>query len=109
MAAQDHDSSRRRFLRLSLLGAAALPVSTLLLQRPALAQERVKESDPVAKSLSYSHEASEVTHDAYQAGQACENCQLYSAGAGADGWGACGAFGGRLVKASGWCTAFVPS
>lgn len=108
MSTQDHDPVRRRFLRLTLLGAAAVPVSGLLLQSPRVrAQERVEESDSAAKSLNYRHDASEVEHDAYQDGQKCSNCQLYSADAGDEGWGACGALGGRLVNAEGWCTAYV--
>lgn len=107
MSTHDHDPTRRRFLRLTLLGAAAVPVSGLLLQRPARAAERVTESDATAQALNYRDDASEVSHDAYQQGQNCANCQLYTASAGDEGWGACGAFGGRLVKANGWCTAYV--
>jgi hypothetical protein len=36
----------------------------------------------------------------------CSNCALYTGKAGAAD-GPCGAFGGKLVKAKGWCSAWA--
>ena len=63
----------------------------------------------IAVSLGYRHDASKVDakkFPAFAAGRNCANCQLYQAKA-AEAWGACGAVGGKLVNAKGWCIAWV--
>lgn len=107
MKNSEHNASRRRFLQVSLLGAATLPGAGMLVSRRADAAQKITEDDPTAKALGYKEDASTVKKDAYKEGQNCANCQLYTASGGEDGWGACGAFGGKLVKAGGWCTAYV--
>lgn len=106
MPASDHDRSRRRLLRLAVAGAAALPLARLGLAGRASAQERLSEDDAQAQSLSYTHDASTVDHPAYREGSTCANCQLYQGEPGSE-WGPCPIFGGRLVNANGWCTAWV--
>jgi len=106
MSENQHNSSRRRFMRNALAGAAAIPVASLVFNRNALADaDRVSEDDPIAVALHYKHDVADVTHDAYQEGQVCANCALY-VDSGGD-WGPCAAFANRHVAAQGWCTAWV--
>ncbi len=71
---------------------------------------KVDENSAQAVSLGYKHDASTVDGGAqprYAAGQQCSNCAVFQ-GAGAQ-WGACPIFAGNLVKATGWCSAYVAS
>ncbi|MDX1541458.1 MAG: high-potential iron-sulfur protein [Geminicoccaceae bacterium] len=102
------DQARRRFLRMAVAGAAALPVCALTARR-LRAQEKVDPSDEVAQQLGYVEDASEVDAEEwpnYEDGQLCSNCDLYEAAEG-DEWGPCQIFGGDLVAAGGWCSAWV--
>lgn len=100
----DHpNKSRRRFVKLGVIGIASAP----LLGRMALAQEKVSEDDPTAQSLGYKHDVSMVDNPKHQEGAHCANCQLFQ-GAEGDEWGPCSIFQGKLVNANGWCTAWVP-
>ncbi len=99
-------TSRRTFL-IATLPAAALAAAAA---RSASAQAaRLEETDPVAVALGYKHDAAKVDaakHTTFAAGRNCANCQLFQAKVG-EAWGACGAVGGRLVNAKGWCVAWV--
>jgi hypothetical protein len=98
-------TSRRHFVL--TIPAAALSLVAL---RTASAQAaKLEETDTVAVSLGYRHDASKVDakkFPAFAAGRNCANCQLYQGKAG-EAWGACGAVGGKLVNAKGWCVAWV--
>ena len=93
--------TRRKFLY-ALSGATL----ALTVARTASAQAaRLQESDSLAVSLGYKHDATKVDSKkfpAYAAGRNCAGCQLYQAKA-TDPWGACSAVGGKLVNAKGWC------
>ena len=101
--------ARRQFIQLSAVAAAGCLV------RPgneAIAQDmpKIEESDPIAQSLKYVHDASSV--DPAQranpaADQTCMNCALIQ---GADGeeWRPCQIFPGKLVNAKGWCSVWAP-
>ncbi|KTG17632.1 MULTISPECIES: high-potential iron-sulfur protein [unclassified Guyparkeria] len=97
--------SRRRFVG----GALASAVIPLMAIAPARAQDLVElsEDDPMAKSLDYKHEAGDVEHASYQAGQTCANCALYKPDQAGDGWGGCAIFRGKAVKGTGWCSSYV--
>ncbi len=97
------DQSRRRFVKLSAIGIAVTP----LVGRVAMAQEKVKESDPTAKALAYVEDATKSTNPKYKKGEACHNCQLYQGKPG-EQYGPCPIYGGKLVHVNGWCTAYVP-
>ena len=99
------DLSRRRFVG----GALASTVIPLMAIAPAHAQAlpKVSEDDPMATSLDYRHEASEVQHASFKAGQACSNCALYKPDQAGEGWGGCAIFRGKAVKGSGWCSSYV--
>lgn len=98
-------SSRRTFL-VSSIGLA----SSLALSRQTFADAaKVEETDPLAISLGYKHDATQVDkakQAKYVAGEECANCQLYQGKAG-DASGACPIFGGKQVAAKGWCSAYV--
>lgn len=70
---------------------------------------KVDESDALAKSLGYKHDANDVDPAKYPqraAGADCSNCVLYQ---GSDvGWGACTIFIGKQVAAAGWCATYAP-
>lgn len=98
-------TSRRHFVL--TIPAAAL---SLVAVRTASAQAtKLEETDPIAVSLGYRHDASKADakkFPAFAPGRNCANCQLYQGKAG-EAWGACGAVGGKLVNANGWCVAWV--
>jgi hypothetical protein len=98
-------TSRRHFIL--TIPAAALSLAAF---RTASAQAtRLEETDSIAVSLGYRHDAGKVDakkFPAFAAGRNCANCQLYQGKAG-EAWGACGAVGGKLVNAKGWCVAWV--
>lgn len=104
-----HDHDRRRFLRMGLFGAAAVPFVAVLLRRQANAQEsqpRLDEDAPEASALDYTHDADEVDSPPREDGAVCANCQLYTGDRDAE-WGGCAAFPGKDVAAAGWCAAWV--
>ena len=99
------DASRRRLLQISAaaLGASALGVSAYA--QPA----KLSQTDPQAVALGYkedSRKADKAKYPKHTAAQMCKNCQFYQGKAG-DQWGPCPLFGGKLVHASGWCSAYV--
>lgn len=98
-------TTRRTFL-------ATLPAATLaatVAHRASAQAAKLEESDSMAVSLGYKHDAAKVDakkFTAYAAGRNCANCQLYQ-GKGTDAWGACAPVGGKLVNAKGWCAAWA--
>ncbi len=98
-------TTRRHFVISIPSAALALAAWRTAAAQPA----RLEESDPQAAALGYRHDATKVDakkYPAYTAGRNCANCQLYMGKTG-DAWGACSAFGGKLVNAKGWCVAWV--
>ena len=101
--------ARRQFMQLSAVAAAGLVVSP---GREAQAQDlpKIEESDPVAQSLKYTHDASSVdpaTRANPAADQDCANCALIQ-GADGDEWRPCQIFPGKSVNAAGWCSVWAP-
>ncbi len=101
--------ARRQFMQLSAVAAAGLVVSP---GKEAEAQDmpRIEESDPVAQSLKYTHDASTVD-PASRANPApeqnCANCALIQGDDGAE-WRPCQIFPGKLVNDDGWCSVWAP-
>ncbi len=101
--------ARRQFIQLSAVAAAGCFV------RPgadAYAQDmpKIEESDPVAQSLKYVHDASTVDPASRAnpaADQICANCALIQ-GTDGDAWRPCQIFPGKLVNANGWCSVWAP-
>lgn len=108
MAEPTSIEARRRFLKMAVAGAAALPVCAITVRR-LRAQEMVDPSDEVAQQLGYVEDASEVDQSEwpnYEDGQVCSNCNLFE-GAEGDESGPCQIFGGDLVAGPGWCSAWI--
>ena len=101
--------ARRRFLQLALAGVVLAPLGGVLAMRSAAGQEKVNPDDELAQQLGYHEDASAVdpaTWPTYQEGQLCANCQLYEGAEGEES-GPCQIFGGQLVAAEGWCSAWI--
>lgn len=98
-------TTRRHFIL--MVPAAALALSTA---RTASAQAvKLEETDAQAVALGYRNDATKVDatkFPAYAPGHNCANCQLFQGKPG-EASGACGAMGGKLVNAKGWCVAWV--
>jgi hypothetical protein len=98
-------NNRRNFLR-QLAVSATIPVavcSRAFGQAPPPA--KLEETDPVAIALGYKEDTTKVDAAKYpmhKPEQRCDNCALYIGKAG-EASGPCGAFGGKLVTAAGWC------
>lgn len=105
-------SSRRRFLQVAVLGAAAVPVVAALAPAKANAQAalaHLDEADPTAAALGYRHDSSKVDAAKYpnhKPEQTCATCNLAQAPQ-ADGWMPCSIFPGKAVNPKGWCAAWV--
>ncbi|HRQ66892.1 MAG TPA: high-potential iron-sulfur protein [Xanthomonadaceae bacterium] len=102
-------SSRRRAIKLAVLGAAAVPLARLAVTPASASPPKLDESNPTAMALGYRHDTNEVDAAKYpnhSADQRCDNCNLIQ---GPDGeeWRPCAIFPGTLVAAGGWCAAWV--
>ncbi len=99
---------RRNFLKTAATSVAAVAACGLF-AAPAAAQEKLSTSDPTAKALNYTEDASKVDAakvPTFKKGSHCANCGLYQAAAAKGGYAPCGAFGGKLVAEKGWCGAW---
>jgi len=74
---------------------------------------KLDESDPIAKTLGYRHDATQVDTTRFKvkagpdgATQFCNNCVQYKEIGNPD-WGGCGIFAGKLVAAKGWCSTYA--
>jgi hypothetical protein len=96
-------TSRRHFIQLMPLGAAAL-----LAARTASA-EMLDPTSAQAVALGYvadSAKADKAKYPKHTADQSCASCQLFQAKAG-DATGGCPLFPGKQVTNKGWCSAYV--
>jgi hypothetical protein len=101
-------NNRRRFL-CHIVACASAPALFATRAFAADAPGKLEESDPVAAALGYKEDTTKVDAAKYpnhKASQRCDGCALYTGKAG-DATGPCGAVGGKLVTAGGWCAAFV--
>ena len=100
-------TTRRQFVTTLVPAAAMLIGAAKSLQaQPA----RLEESDPLAGSLGYKHDATKVDakkYPAHKPAQVCGNCALYQ-GKPTDAAGACPLFAGKQVASKGWCSAHAP-
>lgn len=107
---KQHDPARRRALKLMIGGAVCVPVGALLANGTAFASTlpQLEESDPVAQSLNYHHDATQAPRadktGTPAAEQFCHNCQL-SQGDGE--WLSCTIFPGKAVNTNGWCSGWI--
>ena len=102
------EQSRRNFLALAGVTGAAVLAGV----RPALAADmpHLAESDPTAKALGYTEDASKVDKTkfpAFKPGAHCSTCNFFQ-GKAADAYGPCQIFPGKAVAAKGWCASHSP-
>ena len=102
-------TTRRVFL--GLCGSAALAALPLSASADAA---KLDVADPTATALGYvenvsSLKAADATAAGVKPGSVCSNCALYAKAQEKAGYAPCGAFGGRLVAAKGWCKAYAPA
>ena len=99
------DTNRRRFIKLTVTGLAAAPLTNALFSGSAEAVDMVSESDPTAVALKYKMDATKAA-DRKDANALCSNCNFYTGKPG-DAHGPCSVFGGKLVSAKGWCASWL--
>jgi hypothetical protein len=102
------EQSRRNFLALAGVTGAAVLAGV----RPALAADlpHLAESDPTAKALGYTEDASKVDKTKFPAlkpGAHCATCNFFQ-GKAADAYAPCQIFPGKAVAAKGWCASHSP-
>ena len=100
-------TERRRFLEIATKNVLAVPLGVLVINRSAMAEPLapLDEQDPLAKSLSYVHDAKTSSHATYQEGRNCSNCNLIQDSEGE--WRRCSIINGKAVNQNGWCLAWV--
>ncbi len=123
-----NDFSRRRFIAMALVAAAAPVANTLAAPQAAATKPAAKKAatpakaapaaktgttlpklpltDPQAKALAYTENAATVKHPAYKPGSDCANCMLYT-GSPKQAYGPCTLFPKHSVAAKGWCAGWV--
>ena len=106
----DSRLDRRTLLKNALVGIVALPAAGLVREAAAAdSPPRLEESDPLAKSMGYVHNAKQVDaskNPQYKPGAHCANC-VQLVGKEGDEWRPCNIFQGKLVNANGWCKVWV--
>jgi hypothetical protein len=95
--------SRRRFLIVAALAAAAVPIGMRMMgEAHAAALTKLPVDNTQAKALGYAEDAGTVKHASYKPGSTCSNCQFFTAAT-----GACALFAGFSVSPKGWCSAWA--
>ncbi len=108
------DQLRRRFVLWSLSGAGSATLWALGAggrgsRALAAGTQRVSPSEPLAKALGYTENASQVDRSkfpTYMPGQTCANCRFYQGKPG-QAYGPCQIFMNKDVNAHGWCASFA--
>jgi hypothetical protein len=97
--------TRRRLLRITAISAAAVPLASLVTRTADGADAPlIAPTDPAAVAVKYVEDAAQAK--SAESGSKCANCALYE-GAPDSAQGPCSVFGGKQVKAAGWCTAWT--
>jgi len=99
-------SSRRVFMMQVVAGSSVLAVGSAMAQA---SPPKVSEKDPQAMALGYSEDTTKVDARKYPKHtpeQKCATCQLFVA-KGKEDYGNCPLYAGKVVSASGWCSAYV--
>ena len=95
--------NRRQFNKMLGAGVVAVPLSGLVAQLPAHADDDKPMVDPEAANAIALKYMAQSDKD----GKNCSGCSLYQGAAG-DPSGGCPLFPGATVGAESWCSAFVP-
>ena len=107
------DQSRRSFLALAGVAGAAAVLAGVRPQSAFAAGQalpHLADSDPTAKALGYTEDASKVDKTkfpAYKAGAHCATCNFFQ-GKASDAYAPCQIFPGKAVAAKGWCASHSP-
>ena len=106
MNIDNNSRSRRRFIKVALVGAAGLQIAALGRAATAAALPHRDEADGSAKALAYAHDAATVAAD-LRGGEnrVCSTCRFYIKPAAE--WGPCTLFPGKAAAAKGWCKGWV--
>ena len=99
----DTRCSRRRFLKLSAAGLAAMSAARIAQAQTA---QKVDENSEAAKALDYHNNASRVTNPKRKKDEFCHNCQFFQ-GKSSDAWAPCLILGAKEVANKGWCTTWT--
>lgn len=103
------DPARRAFLTTAAVAASAAVIG-LRPRSAKAALPHLSEADPLAKSLGYRAEASQVDRakfPTYKPGEHCSVCRFFQGKPGeASGFAGCQIFAGYAVDAKGWCASF---
>jgi hypothetical protein len=98
--------SRRSIVKSGLIAGAILPVAGLVSRGvSAAALPPLDPSDPTAKALGFTNDASKVdtkTYPTFKSSQKCGTCAQYQ-GKASDATAACTIFAGKSVPQGGWC------
>jgi hypothetical protein len=100
-------TSRRHFLLLSAGVGSSLALSRVAFA--ATVPNALSESDPQARAVGYTEDASKVDKakfPSFAAGQSCANCSLFQ-GKATDAYGGCTLFGTKQVASRGWCSSYT--
>ena len=100
-------TTNRRIFLIQVAASSSVVAASQAMAQPAPA--RVDEKDPQAAALAYSSDTTKVDvkkFPKHTAEQRCSACQLYT-GKPKEATGPCPIFGGKLVSANGWCSAYV--
>ena len=103
-----HNTTRRQFLT-RLAAAGALVPLMRVGGAQAADMPHLSPTDPTAKALHYTLDASKIdpkSEPLFKAGSDCGNCVLYQGGTAE--WGGCGVFPGKAVHIKGWCQSHAP-
>lgn len=104
--------NRRGFMTKTMTAMAALLVGQRVFADgcPASKPEGARVLDPesaVGKRLEYIETIPEgFTHDKFEKGQNCENCQFYQPARGKDGFAPCTMAAMAFVNKCGWCNLY---
>lgn len=103
--------SRRELLAKIAVATAAAAAATKVRAAAgdAASPARLSPSDPLAVAFAYVEDATRVDASrfrSYKPGQTCANCAQIEGAADVE-WRPCVLFRDKLVKAAGWCSAYV--
>jgi High potential iron-sulfur protein len=102
---RENTPSRRRFVQKLMLGAGLGPLALTRFDASRAAdQPLLSPEDPAAAKVKYTEDASKEQN---AKGNKCATCGLYE-GTYNSTQGPCQIFPDKVVKAAGWCTAWVP-
>jgi hypothetical protein len=99
----------RSLSTIAVASAAGIPLSAFTQAQKTQAQ-KLDEKDPQAISLGYKDDTTQVDKAKYpkhDPSQTCSNCQFYQQEKASGQLAPCTIFGGKLVAAKGWCSAYV--